>query len=150
MLAKVVVALLAVAVGCGLAVQSVVNAGLARGMASGVVAATVSFWVGTLALTTISVAGGGLPAALASGRSLGWAWWIVGGLLGACFVTSMTLLVPRLGIASTTAFVIAGQLTAAAVLDHFGLLGLDIQPLTLARLAGIGLLIAGAVLVRLY
>jgi uncharacterized membrane protein YdcZ (DUF606 family) len=58
------------------------------------------------------------------------------------------LMVPRLGAATTLAFVIVGQLAESAVTDHFGLLGTARHPISLVRLAGMGLLLARVVLVR--
>lgn len=150
MLEKIVFALPALAVGVGVALQGIVNAGLAKGLGSYVVAASISFWVGTISLTVISLASGGVGQALAQGRSLGLGWWVVGGLLGAAYVTTMTVAVPKLGIGAATAFVIAGQLIAAALFDHFGVLGIHEQPLTVLRMVGICLLVAGALLVRFF
>lgn len=150
MLQKLLLGLPAFMVGVAAALQGIVNAGLARGLGSSVAAAAVSFWVGALALTGLVVAMGGIGPSLAAARGLAPGWWLAGGLLGAAYVTIITVLVPRIGIGAATAFVIAGQLIAAAVFDHFGLLGIAQQPLTLARTAGIGLLLAGAVLVRFF
>lgn len=150
MLEKLIFALPAFAVGVGVALQGIVNAGLAKGLASYIVAAAVSFWVGTLALTALSFASGGVGSAIQSGRTLGLGWWIAGGLLGAAYVTTMTFTVPKIGIGAATAFVIAGQLTAAALFDHFGLLGIHEQPLSMLRMLGIALLLVGAMLVRFY
>lgn len=150
MLEKLIFALPALAVGAGVALQGIVNAGLARGVGSFVVAATISFWVGTIALTSLSFATGAVGPALNSGRGLGLGWWIAGGLLGAAYVTMMAFIVPRIGIGAATAFVIAGQLTAAALFDHFGFLGVHEQPLTLLRMLGVALLFVGAMLVRFF
>jgi bacterial/archaeal transporter family-2 protein len=147
---KMIFVVAAFAAGLGLAVQGAVNAGLARGLGSAVFAATVSFWVGGAALTAMSLASGGFAAGLAQGRSLGLGWWIAGGLLGAAFVWTMTLAIPRIGVAAATAFLIAGQLLSAAILDHFGLFGLPVQPISLFRIFGLALLISGALLVRFF
>lgn len=150
MLAKLLFAVPAMAVGAGIALQGIVNAGLARGLGSYVIAAAISFWVGTLALTALSFATGGVGQAFAQGRGLGLGWWLAGGVLGAAFVTTMTFAVPRLGIGAATAFVVAGQLIAAALFDHFGLLGIAEHPLSALRILGIFLLISGALLVRFF
>lgn len=49
--------------------------------------------------------------------------WI-GGLFGALFVFSMIKLIPKIGVSSTMAGVIAGQLLLAMAIDHFGWFGL--------------------------
>ena len=150
MLEKLLFAVPAFAVGAGVALQGIVNAGLAKGVGSYIVAAAISFWVGTLTLTAVSFATGGVGQALAQGRSLGLGWWLAGGLLGAAYVSTMTFTVPKLGIGAATAFVVAGQLIAAALFDHFAILGLAEHPLSALRILGIFLLIGGALLVRFY
>jgi len=150
LLEKLIFAVPALAVGAGVALQGIVNAGLARGVGSYIVAAAISFWVGTLTLTALSLASGGVGQALSQGRSLGLGWWLAGGLLGAAYVTTMTFSVPKLGIGAATAFVVAGQLIAAALFDHYALLGVPEHPLSALRILGIFLLIGGALLVRFF
>lgn len=150
MLEKLLFAIPALAVGAGVALQGIVNAGLAKGLGSYIIAAAISFWVGTTALTVVTVATGGVGTALASAKGLPIGWWLAGGLLGAAYVTTMAFAVPKLGIGAATAFVIAGQLTAAALFDHFGVLGIHEQPLTALRILGIAMLIGGAMLVRFF
>ncbi|MDR4305300.1 DMT family transporter [Chelatococcus sambhunathii] len=147
---KLIFVLMAFGAGLGLAIQGAINSGLARGLGSPIFAATVSFWVGGATLTAISLASGGFFAGLAQGRSLGLGWWIAGGLLGALFVSTMTIAIPRIGVAAVTAFMIAGQLLSATILDHFGLFGLPVQPISLLRVVGVMLLISGALLVRFF
>ena len=77
-------------------------------------------------------------------------WWMwTGGVIGALFVAGTAGLVSRLGSSVLFTVIVLGQLLAAAVIDHFGWFGLDEHPVTLPRAAGLGLVIAGAVLVRL-
>jgi transporter family-2 protein len=79
----------------------------------------------------------GLPA---------YAW--IGGLYGAVFVVAAAWAVPRLGVATTITLMVAGQLLISLVLDHFGALGVPRAPISLTRVAGVALVIAGVVLVR--
>ena len=75
-------------------------------------------------------------------------WWaFVGGLLGAVYVTVAILTVRTLGVSALTAMVITGQLTAAVLIDRFGLLGIAKQPIGATRILGLVLLVAGVVLV---
>jgi bacterial/archaeal transporter family-2 protein len=62
-------------------------------------------------------------------------------------VTTALLSVPTIGAAGVAAATVTGQLTAAVVIDRLGLFGLDQVPLSFARLAGVGLLLAGTYLV---
>ena len=56
--------------------------------------------------------------------------------------------VPRLGVAMTITLMVGGQLLLSLALDHFGALGVPRQPLNIGRVAGVGLVLAGVLLVR--
>lgn len=58
------------------------------------------------------------------------------------------LVAPRIGVGALLTAAVAGQLLAALVLDHYGLLGLPRQPTTLVRMLGLAMVFAGAILVR--
>lgn len=75
-----------------------------------------------------------------------WAW--SGGILGAVFILLVILLLPSLGAATLLALVVAGQMTAAVLMDHFGAFGLAQQSLSISRLLGVALVIAGVVLIK--
>jgi transporter family-2 protein len=62
-------------------------------------------------------------------------------------VTTALVTVRSLGAGGVTAATIAGQLATAVVVDHFGLLGVERQPVTALRLVGIALLAGGVFLV---
>ena len=90
-------------------------------------AASFSFLVGTAALVVItSIVHGGLGALGGVGRAPWWA--LVGGLLGAVYVTVALVAVRTLGAAGLTAVVIVGQLAISVVIDRFGLLGVAATP----------------------
>ncbi len=75
-------------------------------------------------------------------------WWaLVGGLLGAVYVTVALIAVRTLGASGLTAVVIAGQLAISVVIDRFGLLGIARQHIGVSRIVGLVLLVAGVVLV---
>ena len=83
----------------------------------------------------------------AATRALPWYAWL-GGVYGACFVVAAAWGVPRLGVAMTITLMVGGQLLLSLVLDHFGALGVPRQPLNIGRIAGVGLVLAGVLLVR--
>ena len=139
--------ILAVIGGVLLAVQAPTNAILGKATGSPIVAAFISFLIGTLAL-------GGAVAAT-SGRlfapelkQVPWYAWL-GGFYGAFFVVVMAFGAPRVGVAVLLTAGIAGQLAAALVLDHYGLLGLSQHAVTPLRIFGVALVLAGAVVVRI-
>jgi bacterial/archaeal transporter family-2 protein len=144
---KLLYTAIALAIGMGFAVQTGINAALARGIGSSIAAAMISFGVGFAALMVITLMTGQLQAASGLRHLPAWVW-LSGGILGAGIVFGSLFLVPRIGIAALAAFIIAGQLTAAAVIDHYGLFGVPVIELHLWRAVGIVLLFAGALLVR--
>ena len=125
--------------------QAPVNSRLGRELGS-VQAATFSFMVGTVALVLVALLFyGGLGSFGNVGKAPTWA--LVGGLLGAVYVTVAILTVRTLGVSGLTAIVISGQLAAAVVIDRFGLLGIAKQPIPPMRIVGLALLVVGALLV---
>ena len=142
-------ALLALAAGTCIPTQAGINARLSLWAGSPLLAAAISFLVGTLILCSYVLAAR-LP--LPDWRSAaGQPWWLwCGGAMGAFFVAVTIYLAPRLGATSMLAWLLAGQMLAALLLDHFGVLGYPLQPLSLGRVAGVLLLMAGVYLIRVY
>jgi transporter family-2 protein len=137
--------LLAIAAGCFVGLQAPVNARLGKQVGS-LQAATVSFTVGTLALILVaSLSSGGLSSIGSVGRVPWWA--LIGGVLGAFYVTVALVTVRTLGLSSLTAIVVTGQLAIAVVVDRFGLLGIAKQQIGATRIVGLVLLVVGVVLV---
>ncbi|HTA14891.1 MAG TPA: DMT family transporter [Solirubrobacteraceae bacterium] len=137
--------LLAAVAGVLVGMQAPVNARLGRELGS-VQAAAFSFVIGTVALVLIaSLFYGGLGSFGSVTKAPSWA--LIGGLLGAVYVTVAILTVRTLGVSGLSATVISGQLAAAVVIDRFGLLGVARQPIGTSRVIGLVLLLAGVVLV---
>jgi transporter family-2 protein len=139
--------LLAVLAGALLPLQAGVNAQLRATLDDPLAATLVSFVIGTAALILV-VLGAGVPVPIgaAVGRAPWWHW--TGGLLGAVYVAVMILLAPRLGAATLIAAVVAGQMLASLVLDHYALVGFAPHPISLQRVVGAALVIGGVALVR--
>jgi transporter family-2 protein len=142
-------ALLAFAAGVAVLVQATINAELARGTGHSLWAAVISFGLGFLVLLLAAlVVRLPWPGGAALAEIPLWAW--AGGIAGASFVFLSIVAVQRLGAATLVAFVVAGQMAAALVMDHFGWLGLAEQGLSIWRVVGAVLLIAGVVLIRVF
>jgi transporter family-2 protein len=71
-----------------------------------------------------------------------------GGAFGATFIVVTIVLTAKIGATLTLASIIVGQLTAALVVDHYGLFGGTVVRLTPLRLTGVALLLLGVVLIR--
>jgi len=128
------------------AAQAPTNAILAKAGGSPILAALISFTVGTAALFLVWLATPNRPSSAAFAGVPWYAW--IGGLYGAMFVAVAAYAAPKIGIASLITVGIAGQIAVALFLDHFGALGLPRDPISLGRVAGAALVIAGVVLVR--
>jgi transporter family-2 protein len=139
--------LLAVLAGALLPVQAGVNAQLRVTLGNPLSATLVSFLIGMVALALVVLGSRvPLPAVATLARAPWWHW--TGGLLGAVYVALMILLAPRLGAAALIAAVVAGQMLASLVLDHYALVGFDLHPISLQRVVGVALVIGGVALVR--
>jgi transporter family-2 protein len=140
--------LLAFAIGCAIPLQAAINNQLKMHLeGSTLLAAFVSFLVGTIALAVVATLAGTRWQSLAAlGEAKG--WQLTGGLLGAFFVFGTTLLAPRIGVAKMVALIIAGQVIVSLLMDRQGWLGLAVREVTTPRLAGAALVVAGVVLVN--
>jgi transporter family-2 protein len=131
-------------VGGLIALQAPINSHL--GKATGTFAAAlVSFTIGTAVLLGIVVVTGHLDE-VSGLTNVRW-YYLLGGVLGAAYVTTVLLTVRTLGAGGVTAATVAGQLTTSMVIDRLGVLGLDKTPITVSRVLGVVLLFAGTVLV---
>jgi bacterial/archaeal transporter family-2 protein len=139
--------LLALAAGAMMPTQAAINNQLAGYVSSPINAALISFAVGTAGLLLYALLSGVPLGNIVSIRNAPAIAWI-GGLLGAFFVASSIILVPRLGVAMTFSLLIAGQMLVTLVIDHFGVLGVPVRAVSLARVAGILLITGGVVLIR--
>ena len=138
--------LVALAAGAVLPVQALINSRLSAGVGGALLAGNISFVVAAFVLAAIQL---GMNQPLPSIAQISavplWAW--IGGALGAVYVVGSIQSVGAIGTTSAICLIIAGQIAAALVVDRFGLLGAVGHPLTLLRLFGACLVLAGAVIV---
>jgi len=127
-----------------IALQAPINAGLGR-VTGSLAAAFVSFLIGTIALGAIVVLSG-KAGGLDSAFDLRW-YYLVGGLLGAVYVTNALIAIDVIGAGGVAALTVTGQLVASLAIDRFGLFGLDQISVGPERIVGVGLLMVGTVLV---
>lgn len=139
--------LLALIAGTMMPTQAAVNNKMAAVVDSPVLAAFISFFVGTIGLFLFMIATGTPLGNLASAKNAPPIAWI-GGLMGAFFVAAAVTLVPRLGVAMTFSLIVAGQMLITLVLDHFGFLGVPVKEISLMRILGVLLITGGVVLIR--
>ena len=136
---------LAVTIGGTLALQAPLNSLLGRSV-GGLQATIVAYTVGIAALLAMSAFAGGLGG-IAQWRDAPWYALVGGGLIGALYVSSIVWTVRALGAGGLTAATIAGQFAVALVVDHFGWVGVERSPVTLAKIGGVALIAAGTWLI---
>jgi bacterial/archaeal transporter family-2 protein len=138
---------LAFIVGGLIPVQVGVNAELAKYINSPILAALVSFLVGGMCLIVGAVVFKAPFPTLNQVTSLPtWLWG--GGMIGAAVVLGSILAGPKIGALALISLLLAGQLVASILIDHYGWLGFPIQKMNVQRLLGVLLLVGGFLLVR--
>ncbi len=140
---------LGVVSGACIAVQAPINAQLGRDLGLPFAAAFVSFAAGAIVLAAVT-----FTVAAATNTTIHWSapapWlFVAGGVLGTVYVTSAVVLTPQIGAAAVMALAVGGQLLAGLLVDRFGFMGAPVHEITLGRVAGALLLIAGALMIRL-
>lgn len=127
--------------------QAGMNTRMGRSLGDPFYAALISFVVGTIGLFVYGLACRMEFAAIRQASDVHWSIWLAG-LLGAFYVTATIILTPKLGAAMTFSLVVAGQLSMAVVMDHYGFFGIPVQLFNWPRLLGIALITAGVILIR--
>ena len=137
--------ILTATVGGLLALQAPINSGLGRAIGT-FQGAFISFATGTVILAVIAGLARGGYGQIAEVRTLA-PQYLVGGVLGACYVSTILVTVRALGAGGVVAAAIAGQLAASLLVDQFGLLGVDKDPISAMKVIGVVLLATGTLLV---
>ncbi|MBP9837983.1 MAG: DMT family transporter [Proteobacteria bacterium] len=144
---KLILAVVTVVSGAGLAAQAIVNSQLRSLVGSGLVAAVTNNFVGLCALFFFLLISG-QATSLANLTQVP-STYLIGGLFGAVFVFVSTYAAKELGMLFFLALVVSGQFVLASLIDHFGWFGAEQQAFTIKRALGVIALIAGAILVKL-
>ncbi|PKP74032.1 MAG: hypothetical protein CVT84_10500 [Alphaproteobacteria bacterium HGW-Alphaproteobacteria-6] len=134
------------AAGIGIPVLAALNAQLGARIGSPAAAAAVLFVVafaGALAVMLLTRGTGGLILLPRQPPHL-----FAAGLLVAFYVLSITWVAPRFGIGNAIFVVLLGQMIAAATIDHFGLIGAQLRPLSALRGTGIAVMAAGLLMIQ--
>jgi transporter family-2 protein len=135
--------LLAIGAGLGITLQTTLNGQLAKGVGGDSVAAALfSFTAGAVCLGLFSMMRGGIVTSLAAIPNQPW-WSLLGGLLGAGALLSYVVLAPKIGLSALLGLAIAGQITSSLAIDHFGLMGAVERPVSLVKLGGSMVMLAG-------
>lgn len=131
--------------GIGVPILAALNAALGQKIGSPAAAALCLFLIAFLATAAVVLIVGVGPLKLIPLQPK---HLFLGGVLVAFYVLSITYIAPHFGVGNAVFFVLLGQLVAAASIDHFGLFGAQVTPLSFTRAAGIALMAAGIALTQ--
>jgi transporter family-2 protein len=135
-------------IGALLPVQAVLNTKLGKQTGGPLISSLLSFLVGLICLFIINLFVN--YTALSNMKPLSvspWYLWM-GGLLGAIYVSCIIFINQQQGVALTFALAVAGQIFISLLIDHFGLLGAFVRPLSISKIIGAILIIAGLFLIK--
>jgi bacterial/archaeal transporter family-2 protein len=76
-------------------------------------------------------------------------WLLTAGMMGGALVFGIAWAMPKLGAGPAFVLLIAGQVISGMIFSHFGLLGSPVEPISLVKIVGVALVIAGAAVVTL-
>ena len=135
-------------IGAILPVQAVLNTKLGRQTGGPLISSLLSFLVGLICLFIVNLFVN--YTALSHMKLLSVSPWYVwmGGLLGAIYVSCIIFVNQQQGVALTFALVVAGQIFISLLIDHFGLFGSIVRPVSIPKIIGAMLIIAGLVLIK--
>lgn len=103
---------------------------------------------GAVLLVGAGVSRESFPTASGIGATPWWAW--LGTAIAAIPVISTLFFAGRLGGAAFNGLVVTGTIVFSIFLDHYGLLGFSVHAVSLPRIAGGALMLAGLALICLF
>ena len=133
--------------GAGIPLIGVLNGGVARSMGNPIGATAVMFAIAFLAAAALALPLYGVPT-VGQLTSAPIGSYTAGILIG-FYALSATVIIPRFGAGNFVAFILVAQLVTAAVIDQFGLLGVERSPIGALKLGGFALIIFGIALLQL-
>ena len=130
-------------------IQGSFNGRLLTHVGHPIITAIISFIVGLIGLIAVAVINRVPWSQISEAKNVPWYAW-TGGLLGAFYISTVVIVLPRLGMVMTFSLIIAGQIVLSILMDHFGLLGNAVKEISLGKVAGLLLLVLGIILIRKY
>jgi bacterial/archaeal transporter family-2 protein len=139
--------LLAFLIGVTNIIQSGVNSQLRISVQSPLLASVISFITGLIGIGLCYLVFDKNPAPTLNtlGQISWWKW--TGGVLGAFYVLVVVLVVRDLGSANMVCLIIAGQMLATILIDHYGWVGFPVHSINTWRVVGMALIAGGVYLV---
>jgi transporter family-2 protein len=133
--------------GAGIPLIGVLNSGIARSVGNPFAATAILFAMAAIVAFGLTLPIYGLPTLgqLGSAPSISYG----AGLLICFYGLSATIIIPRFGAASFIAYILIAQLVTSAVVDQFGLFGMEKRPIDITKLAGLMVIAAGIAIMEI-
>lgn len=137
---------LALITGALIPVQAATNATFSRSIGNPLITGLMVFIVGLAGMILfILITGTHFPAQQQLMSAPLYSY--LGGIIVATYVVMITILVPKIGVGAAIGLIVTGQIICAIIIDHFGLFNVAVRSVSLTRLSGVVLMIAGIYLV---
>ena len=138
--------ILSITTGGFIPLQTSINSRLGERVKKPFLSSLISFSIGTIFILILNLfSESSLPLVNGSLTSLPW-WGYLGGAIGMLCLTLNIFLFPILGSVQTVIIPMVGQIIMSMIIDNFGLLYAQHSPLTLTKVFGIILIIAGIII----
>ncbi len=139
--------LVALIAGMFMPLQAGLNVKMGKVLGNPIYSALISFAIGTIGLFLYALFTKVDLSRISDTGAASWTLWLAG-LLGAFYVATAIIVGPKIGITLTFSLIVAGQMSVSLLLDHYGILGFPKYEINWQRILGIGLVIAGVILIR--
>ena len=132
--------------GIAMSIYLPMNSSVARYLGSPI-AASVVFFIVALATTIVIFIYSGMYASIPNFRNVP-AYLYLAGFISAFMIIGTTFLIPKIGARKFFILLVSGQILMAIVVSHLGILESPKDPITIKKVLGATLVIAGAILSR--
>ncbi len=137
---------LALITGALIPIQAATNAAFSKSIGNPIATGIMVFVIGFVGMLIFSIFSKTQLPTL-QGLKQAPLYGYLGGLIVATYVIMITILTPRIGVGSAIGLIVTGQILCAVAIDHFGLFNVAVRHITISRVLGMLLMIAGIYLV---
>ena len=126
--------------GIGIPIMAAMTSSLGKHLNSPVAASAFAFFMAfCIALLALMISDKPFVKQIPSAPK----YLFVAGAFIAFYVLSISFVAPHFGVGNAIFFVLLGQLLSAALIDHYGLFGAQINQLSTMRFSGIAVMVFG-------
>lgn len=137
--------LLMLVAGLGIPTMAALNASLGNRIGSTFIAVAILVSVALIVSLSLAFITKDIPKSIHNEQT---PWWLYcAGILFVIYISSVTWVIPKFGVANAIGCVLMGQLIAMTLLDHFGAFGLTKYAITPTRFAGLVVMAIGIFIV---